>query len=168
MRCLIPTLIALMLASGTGARADPVPPLGNWLTPDADAVIAIARCGAFLCGRIAGIRLDQPNDPIPHDWRGGSQCGLEIILDVHSGEDDWQGAIIDPRNGDRYRASLRVDDRDRLHLRGYILLPLLGQTQIWTRYAGPLPASCRLPAGEWQAGEPPPDRHSAAHRFTGG
>ena len=32
-----------------------------------------------------------------------------------------------------------------LLLRGYVLLPLLGQTQTWTRYTGKLAADCAMP-----------------------
>ncbi len=34
---------------------------------------------------------------------------------------------------------------DRLRLRGYFLLPMLGATRFWTRYDGPPPpADCRM------------------------
>ena len=36
-------------------------------------------------------------------------------------------------------------DADHLLLRGYILLPVFGQTQTWTRHAGPLGADCAMP-----------------------
>jgi hypothetical protein len=39
---------------------------------------------------------------------------------------------------------LHLDPHGELRLRGFLGIPLLGQTQTWTRYAGPLPEDCRL------------------------
>jgi hypothetical protein len=35
-------------------------------------------------------------------------------------------------------------DNGDLHLRGYVLVPLLGSTQVWTRYAGQPTADCHM------------------------
>lgn len=107
-------------------------------------MIAIGPCGDGLCGRIAGI-LDWPADGhAPVDVDGQPQCGLTIISDVHPGSADrWAASITDPENGRVYDAQLWVDRAGRLHLRGYIGLPLFGQTQIWTPYPGPMPKDCR-------------------------
>ena len=112
-----------------------------------DAVIAIEACGDALCGRIVGIPLDGPQDPIPTDHQGRSQCGLGIIQGAVPGEDGtWSARIVDPRDGSVYRARMRLDAEHRLHLRGYIGIPLLGRTQVWTPFERPIPESCRLPA----------------------
>lgn len=151
MRAALPFVAAFCLsglavgpASGAGP-ADPGTPVGSWLTEDRDAVIAIEPCRAALCGSIVGMRL-QPQEPIPTDYQGRSQCGLRIIHDaLPSGGGTWSARIVDPRDGTAYRARIHLDRENRLHLRGYIGIPLLGRTQVWTRFEPALPASCRLP-----------------------
>jgi uncharacterized protein (DUF2147 family) len=144
-----PTAAAVLVLALTAAGPAPSPapsPVGRWLTENGNGVIEIAPCGSALCGRIAGIEVDHPDDPMPHDWRGRSQCGLAIITGAVWSGDGWRGDIIDPRDGASYHATLKVDAAGQLRLRGYVLVPLLGSTQVWTRYDEPLPSDCRLPA----------------------
>ena len=57
----------------------------------------------------------------------------------------WFGSIANPQNGHHYSAKIRLMSPDRLRLRGYFLLPMLGATRFWTRYEGPPPpADCRM------------------------
>jgi hypothetical protein len=42
---------------------------------------------------------------------------------------------------------MRVDAQRHLQVRGYVGLRLLGQTQVWTPYAGPLRPDCGLAPG---------------------
>lgn len=139
-------LILLLLgASGVAHAAMPRSPVGQWLTQNGEAVIAIEPCGGDLCGRIVGITLDHPNDPTPRDWMGREQCGLTIIRQAAPQANGlWRGRIIDPRNGDSYHAQFSVAPDHTLHLRGYLGIPLLGQTQIWRPYKPHLPADCRM------------------------
>jgi uncharacterized protein (DUF2147 family) len=119
-------------------------PAGYWLTESGDGVIEVARCGNALCGRIVGIGR-APEAPIPTDVHGRSQCGLTILEDeVPTSRDTWTGSVTDPRDGSTYGAQLWVDHDDRLHVRGYLGIPLFGQTQTWTRYKGELSEGCRL------------------------
>lgn len=120
-------------------------PTGRWVTPAHNAVIQISRCGTALCGRIVGIVL-APGEPVPVDWQGRSQCGLTIIHVAPAGDGSlWSGSITDPRDGSSYHARIRLADANDLRLRGYLGIPLLGQTQTWTKYSGPLvPLDCRL------------------------
>jgi uncharacterized protein (DUF2147 family) len=130
---------ALATEAGTAGS-----PIGYWLTEDGDAVIEVAQCGNALCGRIVGIGR-APDAPIPKDVHGRSQCGLTIIEnEVPTSSGIWDGSVTDPRDGSTYGAQLWVDHNDRLHVRGYLGIPLLGHTQTWTRYAGHLSEGCRL------------------------
>jgi uncharacterized protein (DUF2147 family) len=124
------------------------PPIGRWMTPTHDAVIQIAPCGTELCGQIVGMVL-QPTDPVPRDWTGASLCGLTIIHAAAEREGDgrvvWRGSIINPHDGAAYHAQLTVGADHRLHLRGYVALPVFGLTQRWTAYNGPdATVDCRL------------------------
>jgi uncharacterized protein (DUF2147 family) len=122
----------------------PLSPLGEWLTANGDGVIAINWCGAALCGRIVGIKRSS-GEPIPRDASGHSQCGLTIITGGIADQDGtWRGRVIDPRDGRQYQAELWVDERDRLHMRGFLVIPLLGRTEIWHRFSGRLTPDCGM------------------------
>lgn len=126
------------------AQAGTSSPTGRWLTASRDAVISIAPCGNGLCGHIAGIKLDNPTDPQPLDWRGQPQCGDDIIaMTPTDSPDKWHGTITDPRNGSVWQATLTIRD-GALHLRGYVGVPLFGETQTWTRYGGQISTGCLI------------------------
>lgn len=86
---------------------------------------------------------------MPVDWRGRPQCGMTIlqtapVRDPSTGAIHWSGSVLDPRDGSVYRATLRLDNDHHLHLRGYLLLPILGETQVWTPFAGRTLANCQI------------------------
>ncbi len=120
-------------------------PVGTWLVQNRDGVIRIAPCGAELCGRIIGLTGYSGAGAAPQDSRGRSECGLQILFGFHqTAPNEWQGTIVDPRDNNRYDAVLSMADNGDLHLRGYVLVPLLGSTQVWTRYAGQPTADCHM------------------------
>jgi uncharacterized protein (DUF2147 family) len=139
-------LTALLFASFPAQAADN--PTGLWLTQDHDGIIKIFPCNGGLCAQIAGFILDHPTDPTPVDYRGVSQCHLPLITDAKQIEINlWKGHIINPRNGTVYGVEFHLDAHNNLALRGYVGLPLFGETQTWTRYSGRVPSDCRLSTG---------------------
>ncbi len=134
-------------AAGSGAVGSPA---GRWITSDHQAVIQIFPCGEDMCGDIVGIALAHPGDKMPSDWQGQPQCGLTIIQTKPTtgpdGSPVWQGSVLDPRDGSVYHAQIKLDANRHLYLHGYIGLPIFGQTQTWTPYAGRTLADCRLAA----------------------
>jgi uncharacterized protein (DUF2147 family) len=119
-------------------------PVGAWLTESGRGVIRIEPCNVGLCGAIVGI--DQaPNEPVPMDFAGRPQCGLNILTssaDMDAGIS--KGHITDPRDGKVYDAQLWVDGTGKLHVRGYIGVPLLGKTQVWRPFSGHISAGCKF------------------------
>jgi hypothetical protein len=68
-----------------------------------------------------------------------------LFTDVRQvGSNLWKGHITDPRNGSVYGVELHLDHNGNLALRGFLGIPLLGRTQIWTRYRGRVPDDCRI------------------------
>jgi uncharacterized protein (DUF2147 family) len=119
-------------------------PVGSWLTEGGHGVIRIAPCDEGLCGTIVGIDR-APGEKMPTDVAGRPQCGLRILTssaDIQSGIST--GHITDPRDGKTYNAQLWVDGSGRLHMRGYLGVPLLGKTQVWQPFTGHLAADCRF------------------------
>jgi uncharacterized protein (DUF2147 family) len=137
---------ALILAAVIAPAAAAPAPVGRWLTEDRGGVIEIFPCAAALCGRIVGMTEPLRPDGKPQtDSAGQPKCGLTILHDaIETEPGQWSGRITDPDDGSDWHCVLSVDAQGRLHLRGYVLLPLLGQTQIWTPYSGRLGADCRM------------------------
>lgn len=131
---LVALLLAAPVARGVTPPPAPVPELGLWLTDTRDAVVRISRCGAGICGEVVGM---QYSGAVPVDVHGGSKCGLVFIYDMRPDDGGWTGRILDPDDGHVYSSRLRMLGPDRLSLRGYLLIPLLGGTRVWTRYRGP-------------------------------
>ncbi len=121
--------------------ATPSTPIGEWLTANGGSVIQIAPCGDGYCGEIAAIRFDHPSDPMPLDWQGNPQCDLTILQTTSQSTGDngpvWQGVVLDPRDGVSHPMLLSFDASGNLVLRGYLLIPLLGESTTWTAYTGP-------------------------------
>jgi uncharacterized protein (DUF2147 family) len=142
----LPLTAALLLLTVAATERAAPGPVGRWLTEDRGGVIEIYSCGAALCGRIVGMTEPLRPDGKPQtDNTGRPKCGLTILhASVPTEPDEWAGRITDPDDGSDWHCVLSVDAEGRLHLRGYVLLPLLGQTQIWTPYTGRLGADCRM------------------------
>lgn len=133
---------------GLTAAAPAAEPIeGLWLTQDHEGVIQIAPCPASeaICGKIVGQaepRLADGTRPV--DIHGVPHCGLVILHDVRRHEDGrWHGRITDPGDGSDWSCVIWVEG-GALHLRGYLLVPLLGQTQIWQRYGGHVSPECQM------------------------
>jgi uncharacterized protein (DUF2147 family) len=115
--------------------------LGNWLTQDHDGIIQISRAadGSYQ-GRIVGgtdpERLDTTNpDPALRHER---LQGHVIMQGMHYiGDGRWStGTIRDPDNGRVYKCRMHLLAADRLEIRGFFGVSVLGRSQIWTRYSG--------------------------------
>ncbi|MFI4895472.1 MAG: DUF2147 domain-containing protein [Steroidobacterales bacterium] len=118
--------------------------IGRWLTESHDGVVGIIEItrtaeGSYQ-GRIIGgnapHRLDTHNpDPA---LRQQILRGQVILRGLRpEGEGRWAGGTIyDPDSGRTYQCRIEPLERDRLKVRGFIGLSLLGRNQTWTRYSG--------------------------------
>ena len=61
--------------------------------------------------------------------------GLQIIRGLRADGAEWDGGeILDPKKGKIYRCSMRMEDGgQKLLVRGYIGISLIGRTQTWVR-----------------------------------
>ena len=75
------------------------------------------------CIRCTDDRMDQP------------VIGLVIMRNLKLKDDEYVGGdILDPDTGGVYRCKFQLTDGGRkLRMRGYLLVSLLGRTQIWVR-----------------------------------
>ena len=136
------TLTALLsgvflLAAAAPAQSREVS--GLWRTPVDGGLVRIERCGADLCGRVAGSpRLrafpDQKDvrnrDPT---LRERPVKGL-LIFKLHAIDPGrWGGGTIyNPDDGGTYKADLKMNPDGRIQVRGCVVEPIC-RTQTWVR-----------------------------------
>ena len=60
--------------------------------------------------------------------------GMVILKGFHPDGDDWVGGtVVDPENGKQYHGKIWSAGKDKLYMRGYIGISLLGRTESWKR-----------------------------------
>ena len=143
----IPKLVwAALTAVSVSVHAANAVVQGYWREPSG-AVLQIARCEGTLCVEIVALSaanhphvdVHNPNPAL----RSRSLCGLRIGAGFFQSDPQHAqgGHLYDPRTGRTYRGSMTAEG-DRLMLRGYIGIKLLGRTEIWTR-AGTIARPCQ-------------------------
>lgn len=138
-------LIPLMfsLKSYAQVKADDV--VGVWLNEDQDAHIQVENRAGKYYGKI--IWLKEPNEPDGKaklddenpdpELQNRPVMGLQLLSDfVFNGDDEWEdGDIYDPKSGKTYSCYMVFADntKNKLKVRGFIGISLLGRTTYWTR-----------------------------------
>src|SRR5690606_4566928 len=65
--------------------------------------------------------------------RNRSLLGLKNLDGFKFDDGEWTGGeIYDPKKGKTYSANMEIED-GKLHLRGYVGVPLFGRTAVWER-----------------------------------
>jgi uncharacterized protein (DUF2147 family) len=128
---------------------------GFWQEADEDGFVGgwfyfIERNGLYE-GRLVKM-FKKPGAPTYRDacekcegnQKGAAMLGLTIVKGMkRDGRKYDEGNILDPRDGTIYHAQMELSpDGKKLSVRGYLGIPLLGQTQVWTR----LPDDAMAPA----------------------
>ena len=119
---------------------------GIWLNEDKDAHIRIENRDGKYYGNIVWLKEpyeEGTTDPKVDDENPDPELqkrpimGLELLSGfVFDGDDEWEdGDIYDPKSGKTYSCYMKFTDdtQDKLKVRGYIGVSLLGRTTYWTR-----------------------------------
>jgi uncharacterized protein (DUF2147 family) len=121
---------------------------GLWEVAEGDGRIEIFRCAEKYCGRIAWLKepLYPSGDPMAgrplidrenpkKELRSRPQLGLQLMNGyTFRGDNFWDdGSIYNTENGKTYKSTIKLRSHDRLELRGYIGIPLLGGSTVWKR-----------------------------------
>lgn len=136
--------LGLALAYPLFAAAAAPSPVGYWLIQDGSAVVRIEESGGRLSGRTVWMKdpkgpdgkplLDEKNPDSAK--RGRQRLGLEVLWGFgppNAKGLSEGGQVYNPRDGKTYSGTITLVGTDRLELRGYVLVTLIGKTQTWTR-----------------------------------
>ncbi|MGV3589527.1 MAG: DUF2147 domain-containing protein [Adhaeribacter sp.] len=117
-------------------------PLGTWTNANKEARFQIYKCGEKLCGKIIWLKepllqgkpkVDSKNPD--ETKRNQPILGMVFLRNFgYVGENKWDnGSIYDPQSGKTYSCYMKILDKDKLEVKGYIGIALVGRSQIWTR-----------------------------------
>lgn len=135
-------LFAAFAGSAQTHKADDI--LGVWLNQEATGKIQIFKEGDRYFGKLVWLRT--PLDSITGKPRTDNEnpdpklkssplIGLTNLKNfTFNGKDEWSGGTIyDPKNGKTYKCFIRFESANKLKIRGFIGVSLLGRNTFWTR-----------------------------------
>ncbi len=120
--------------------------LGKWKTIDDEtgkpvSVVEIFESRGKLYGKIVELynpkNVHRKCENCLGDDKNKPLLGLIVIKGLtRNGHEYGNGKILDPKQGKLYKCTLSLDGHDRLKVRGFIGVSLIGRTQIWERLKG--------------------------------
>lgn len=134
--------IAFFMLVGWGVNAQNSP-VGTWKTIDdetdkAKSYVEIYEQDGELYGKVVKIldpsRANMKCTECKGDKKDKKILGLVILEGLEKDGKKWDdGEIIDPKTGKTYDCSIELISKDKLKVRGYLGISLLGRTQYWYR-----------------------------------
>ncbi|UUC45393.1 DUF2147 domain-containing protein [Flavobacterium cerinum] len=117
--------------------------VGKWKTVDdetgeAKSIVEITESGGKIYGKVVEILNPAKKNAKCKDCTGEDKdkpiLGLTIIKGLKkSGDEYTDGKILDPNKGKLYKCTVKLDGSDKLNVRGYVGISLIGRTQTWSR-----------------------------------
>ncbi len=116
---------------------------GKWKTIDdntgkAKSIVLIYQKDAKAYARIVELLDKNKKDMRCTECKGAKKNmrveGMTIIEGLTKDGSEWNGGtILDPSNGKEYKCYIELEGKDKLKVRGFIGISLLGRTQYWER-----------------------------------
>lgn len=136
MKKLLVTLVLSLFSIMSFAQIE-----GKWKTIDdetkqAKSIVEIYKKGDQYYGKISQL-LVKPANPncveCKDDRKNKPILGMEIIKGLKKdGNEFTDGTITDPKTGKTYNCTIKRNG-DKLNVRGYMGVSLLGRTQVWQK-----------------------------------
>jgi uncharacterized protein (DUF2147 family) len=151
-------LVAATAGAQGGERLD-----GYWIDSDGEVILDIGQCGNARCGKVAWLRKPRGPDLGPlRDFRNPDPklqarfvCGLAVVTGFKKQPDGtWgDGSVYVPDHGMTFSGYAEVLGPNHVKVSGYMLLPIFGSSEVWTRI-NRKPPSCEeqaqmIAAGQW-------------------
>lgn len=142
-------LSLVLLAATNVSGADPNNILGPWKTDGGDSLLEFTRCGENICGKIVWLKqpnyIDSKDGPVGKTkvdrknpdpaMRNRPILGLQVMKGLSAkGNKRWEkGTCYDPETGKSYKCKMQLVSPNKLKLRGYIGVSLIGRNFVLTR-----------------------------------
>lgn len=132
--CLKPALVSAQ------NEADAV--LGVWYNGSKESKIEIYKCNTRYCGKIIWLKEPESEGKPKVDKKNPDEklrsrqiLGMNLMRGFTYDEDnEWvDGEIYDPKSGKTYSCKMTLIDKNKLDVRGYVGISLIGRTDSWTR-----------------------------------
>lgn len=135
------TALVLVLTVSISAQAQSI--VGKWKTIDDNtgkekSIIEIYEKGGKYYGKVTKLLNPSKADPKCDNCTGTDKgkpiVGLVIIKDLEKKGNEYSGGkITDPESGKEYKCTVKLNGADKLDVRGYVGISLLGRTQTWQK-----------------------------------
>lgn len=139
MKKLFFTLIILTITSSINAQTI----FGKWENRDeetnkVDSVIEVYEKNGKAFAKIIEITNKNRQDALCDKCSGKRKdnpiLGMNILTGLKKDGDEWSGGkILDPKNGKEYKCYIKLDNNNKLKIRGYIGFAAFGRTAYWYR-----------------------------------
>lgn len=138
---LFPTLLFLLFSTLSSTLVIAQSPTGTWVTVSEEGKeeshISLYMENGKMYGRIIKIlnpdRVNAKCDQCEGEKKGKPILNMVVIEGLEKDGSKWEGDIVDPKNGKEYSCYIEMEGNDRLKVRGYLGVSLLGRTQYWKR-----------------------------------
>lgn len=117
--------------------------VGKWKTIDdktgkPKSVVEIYESNGKIFGKITEILDPAKKDRKCEKCDGADKnkpiLGMIIIKGLEKDGEEYNGGkILDPESGNLYKCMLKLDSKDKLVVRGYMGISLIGRSQSWIR-----------------------------------
>lgn len=102
------------------------------------SIVEIYEKNGLLYGKLVELLEEKNKNAVCSACSGKNKnkpyLGLVIITDLKKDGNQWDGGkILDPKTGKEYKCHIELEDANKLKVRGYVGVSLLGRTQYWQR-----------------------------------
>lgn len=133
-------VIIFFNAIGQSSPGDQI--LGEWINEEKDTRIEIYKSGTHYAGKLIwALNLMEADGQTPRKdvnntdekLRTRNLSNIDLLHDFVFSEGIWDdGKMYDPKSGKTYNCLMKLRS-EKLEIRGYVGIPLLGRTTYWER-----------------------------------
>lgn len=128
---------------------------GYWMDSHGEVILEIEACGAAICGKVAWLKKPYgPDGYLLTDYLNSDPalqrrpvCGLRVVEGFEKQPDGtWgNGTVYVSDLGKSFSGFAEVLSPTQVKVTGYVLLPIFGESEVWTKFTGQFPHCERNP-----------------------